>query len=153
MKDIKMDYRYTANISLGEFKFGSSITQYLEDFKHDFTPSDSATGWDNYSFKYPEIDIYTEEDEIISIRCEKHFFWKKKDLIEMHISDFIDLAKEDPDEVEDIFVYDEEHPQIVYGFEKIGLQIWTRDNKIITVLCADYEDDEDSIVGIKAPEQ
>lgn len=134
--DIKTDYKSIPNISVGKFKFNDLIKNYLDSIEYLFFPCKDVTEWDKYELKYPELIIYTENDIIESVVCYEKCFYKNVDLIGLHISDFINLSNSKPDEVEEMYMLHEEHPQVIYSFDDLGFQIWTRNNVIVTVSCS-----------------
>jgi len=123
-------------ISVGEFKFNTNIENYTSIYKFAYSPCDDITGWDKYKSNEFMFEIYTLDSLIVSIACRKQCIYKRKNLIEMLINDFISTYKINPDKIEKMFIGNEKKAQKIYEFDSLGLQIWVRDTKIVTIFCS-----------------
>ncbi|MBA3987485.1 MAG: hypothetical protein H0X63_13150 [Flavobacteriales bacterium] len=120
--------------SVGPFKLGTKISKY-EKFDLDYFPPDESTGWATYKMRDPELEIYTEEEIIISIACREVCNYKGQNLIGLPFKELMRLINERPEDKDEIIMEDGEL-QIVYEFYNFGLEVWTKCNIIVTVFCS-----------------
>lgn len=121
--------------SVGPFKFNSSIEAYLDSYELKYSPDIDETEWKTYSIEEMGLNIYVEQEKRVSIKSMKHLFYGDKDLIGMDFDFFKEYFQIEPDE-EDSISIDDDMNQSVYEFEKLGLQVWVRYHKIVTVFCS-----------------
>ena len=131
--------------SVGPFRFGTKISDYLENSVYNYIQKKDPdeTNWDCYEIESPKLDIYVENGLIQSIACYKKCILNGKNIIKIKIGDFISHVNEYPDlnQTDAIFIGNEEKPQVVYEFDKFGLQVWVKEGIIITVYCSPYIED------------
>jgi hypothetical protein len=136
-------------MSVSGFKFNDYINNYSH-VKHDIILSDynDEISTDSYVFKSPPINVWVGKDKkIFSICCEIECYYESINIIGMNINKFKKIFNLIEDEKDKIFKpYIEKkksgyRTETVYEFDKLGLQIWTYRNKIITVICSKYDEE------------
>lgn len=121
--------------SVGDFGFGENIAQHqkiLSDWE--FEPVDK---FGKVYYKSPDDNLMlaVRNQKIESIFCYRWVYYQGINLIGLTVQAFENLSNAKP--VGDIEQYDFEHdgfPQYVYEFESVGLQIWEKQEKIITII-------------------
>jgi hypothetical protein len=121
---------------VGPFVFFENIKSYCE-YNFDFIKCDDKTGWDSYKLGHEGIELYTENNSIISIACRKELRLNHTNLIGLSLDSFLNKYGLKPSKEEDkIYIPDDDNYQDVIEFDEIGLQIWLKGNKIETVFCS-----------------
>ena len=129
-------------IGVGDFDFGKKINTYFDIYKFEYFKCEDATEWDMYKVPDLSIEIYTENETIVSIACRKHCYFKGINIIGMNLVDFYNLLKLSPNRtVDKIYVKEGNHYQDVIEISEIGVQIWVYRGKIKTVFCSPLIDD------------
>ncbi|MFB6319586.1 hypothetical protein [Saccharicrinis sp. FJH54] len=125
---------------VGLFVFKENIEAYSA-FDFSFTECDDITSWDVYELEEVGIDIYTEKNCIVSIACRKELFFNGTNLIGLSFSTFTSKFNLKPSgETNRIYMPVDDDYQEVVEFDEIGIQIWLKENKILTVFCSDKVD-------------
>lgn len=129
--------------SVGGFMFNKSITDYLGLYKFTIYQKDGDYDCDKYNIDNPDISLYVDDNDIIeSINCREELIYKGRNLIGMSIEEFISHTGEKYYREIDELNFDEDKiPQYVYEFDDIGLQVWCKNDKIITVIASPYIED------------
>lgn len=127
---------------VGSFSFGRSIEEYKN---HDFVfeLGEDSTDWNEYQLENNGLYIYVEDGLIVSINCNKECWLKGVNLIGHNIYDFSDkfkLSLEDR-EVDQLYDANSDEDQDVYEFDELGIQIWSFQGVIRTVICSPQMDD------------
>lgn len=141
------DYKLVPHISVGRFKFGEKISKYISDIDYNFTKGEDDWDWHQYELVNPQMNIYVDEDKIVSIACRKKCMLFGSNIIGMSMSDLINVtnAYPDLDQTDTVFTESEnrklDNPQIVYEFDNFGMQVWVKNGVIVTVFCSPYEND------------
>jgi hypothetical protein len=137
LKEIKNMVAYFIPLeSIGEFDLDAQICDYTEKFNFKYSPADKSTEWETYSLENEGISLYVEDNKIISIVCDEECLYKGRNIIGMNIEEFISFYGVNPvGEVDELYVNDNE-TQNVYEFDDIGLQVWCRDDEIVTVIAS-----------------
>lgn len=130
-------------IKVGEFELDTSIDRYLESYQFQKTDKDES-GYESYILDQPSLSLFCEEDTIVSISCDDELLYKGRNLIGISIDEFISIVGMSNDgEIDELNFEDDGIPQLVYEFDEIGLQVWTKKGIIITIIASNYiEDDE-----------
>lgn len=121
--------------SVGGFEFGVNIAQYqavLADWE--FEPTDEF-GKAYYKSPDGNLILAIREQKIESIFCYQSVYYQGFNVIGLTVQTFENLSNAKP--VGDIEQYDFEDdglPQFVYEFESVGLQIWEKQGKIVTII-------------------
>ena len=134
--------------SVGPFKFGDNILKYknldlIEEFYNEFDKFDYEV--DRRVFKLLEdekyeIRLYTENDSIDTILCDKYLFYNDINLIGVKFEEFEKIIDSKYDEKSIEKVIDEN--QDVYEYVKLGLQVWVDNNgRIVTIICGPFIED------------
>ncbi len=132
------------NKSVGPYILGSPISNYLfDDIEFEFLKANGSDDWDCYRNKNDKFDIYIEEGLIISISCEKTCFYEGVNIIGIMIMELTKLIGEFPNlNITDAFeMHSDNTVQIVYEFDKWGIQVWTKKGKIVNIFCS-YDDEK-----------
>ena len=130
-------------VSLNIFRLNENIETYTQmKHKYEYEPPNS-TGWATY--RYPDFDItvYCENNIIECITCYQNCFYNKQNLIGVTIGRCKKILNAEPDSYDFMQVgYDDEKPQTVYEFDKLGLQIWVANQKVVSVSCSSFIEDD-----------
>lgn len=128
--------------SVGSFILGENINPIKEKNAFDFSPIDES-GLKSFILQDIGISLYVEGELIESIACHKTCNYKGKNLIQMSFDDFKNHVGLFPYGKKDEVYMSDDEVQDVYEFDDIGLQVWVKDNKVVTVIVSPYiEDDE-----------
>lgn len=126
---------------VGDFFLKSNISDYTEIFEFKYIPVDDVTEWETYEELDLKLSLYVENGTIQSISCNDECLFKGRNIIGMEIDEFMNFYNIEPvGEVEKLFVNGDE-TQDVYEFDDIGLQVWCRNNVIVTVIASMDEGD------------
>lgn len=134
-KEITKSPAITPFESVGNFGFGENIIQYqkiLSDWE--FEPADKF-GKAYYKSPDDNLMLAVRNQKIESIFCYRWVYYQGVNLMGLTVQAFENLLNAKP--VGKIEQYDFEHdgfPQYVYEFESVGLQIWEKQGKIITII-------------------
>lgn len=128
---------------VGEFDLNAQISDYTEKFNFKYSPADESTDWETYSLENEGISLYVEENKIISIVCDEECLYKGRNIIGMNIDEFINSYDVNPiGEIDELYV-NENETQNIYEFDDIGLQVWCRDDEIVTVIVSAFTDEDE----------
>ena len=129
-------------IGVGEFGFGDNIEKYLKRYSFEYEESQGVTR-ESYTIMHPEITIYVNEDKVIeSIGCYEECLYKGRNVIGMKIDEFVIHSGHHYEDEPDCLDFEEDNiPQYVYEFEDIGLQVWAKKDKIVTVIASKFEEE------------
>lgn len=126
--------------SIGFFQLGGNISQYkdlLSDWE--FEPIDEY-GKEYYKSSDENLMIAVRNQIIESIFCYKEVLYNNTNLIGLSIQEFKDLLNVEPiGDIEKYDFEDDNYPQFVYEFERIGLQVWEKNGVIVTVIAGSKE--------------
>ncbi|AMR33687.1 hypothetical protein A0256_20755 [Mucilaginibacter sp. PAMC 26640] len=128
------------NISVGDFKIGDTIKNYLHKSPTLYLKKDEYIE-NLYAFKEPPVDVFVDDlNNITNITCSFECIWKGQNLISMDYYEFLKLSKTIPDSFEKIYllINNRGQNQTVYTFENFGLQIWVWNGNIVTVSATKY---------------
>ncbi len=130
---------------IGEFILESDIKNYQEEMEFTQTPRDDATEWRAYSIEDIGVSLYVnDEGKIVSIVCDDDCLYKGRNLLGMNIEEFISHTEEKYyGEINELDFEDDGIPQYVYEFDDIGLQVWCKNDIIITVIASTFVEDEE----------
>ena len=143
VKDRKMEMEkmiLVPNTSVGMFMIGDHISNYL-DYPHVVEKhQEKEYSYDSYIFFNPNIILWVEDNKIETICCKKECYWEGNNLIKMPFEKFLLTYSLKPNKPDSIYllVNGKGQNQLVYEFDKFGLQIWVWRKKIVTVLVTNY---------------
>lgn len=122
---------------VGPFEFNKSIKLY-QDYDFKFSKCDDKTEWDLYSYEEDGIDIYTEEDLIVSISCRKTLMYNGLNIIGLELESFLQESNFTitKDNIDKIYMPDIDAYQDVIDLDDIGIQLWSKEDIIVTVFCS-----------------
>lgn len=124
--------------AVGIFQIGKKITEYdckFEIEKHEFNTFRS----EHYSIDHPKITLFVMNDVIDSIACYEECLFKGRNLIGMNLNEFMVFTGEEYTGKPDPLEFEEDGvPQWVYEFEGLGLQVWTKNDNIVTVIVSEF---------------
>lgn len=124
---------------IGEFQLGMLMKQHTRISEFNFEKDKDATSWDIYYNYDLGISIYTESitSKIVSIAAYKECYYNGENIMGLSLEKFVSLTKEKYYGEPDCLDFEEDNiPQYVYEFEDIGLQVWVKNNKIVTVIAS-----------------
>lgn len=124
---------------IGNFEIDTSIKSYLKEYDFEYFMDIDNIGRDTFSLDDIGISLYVESSNQIieSINCSESCLYRGRNIIGMTINEFIVHAETFYYEEPDCLDFDEDDiPQYVYEFEDIGLQVWTKHNRIVNVIAS-----------------
>lgn len=124
----------TPLIGINEFTFKSDIRNY-NNFDFHYTPM-NVIGYDTYDIDNSGLSIYAGNNLIESIACTKDLLYKGRNMIGMSIDEFKSHYNLNPSGDIDTLFVDDDETQDVYEFDEVGLQIWCRNNVIVTAIAS-----------------
>lgn len=128
---------------VGEFRFNTKISCYLNKYEFDILLKEKEYQSNHYTLKEQEVTLFVEENIIDSICCNEECLYKGRNLIGMTIEEFVSHTGEKYyGEIDKADFEDDNIPQYIYEFDDIGLQVWVKNNKIVTVIASAYIEDE-----------
>ena len=126
---------------VGPFLFGEAIEPLVDKMGLIEIPEESedATGWVCYTMPGQAIRIYSEDGKIVSIACYEDCWYGGINLVGAAFQDVVGLLgtvrlSDEPNVIE---IDDEE--QTVYEIESDEVQLWVRDEVVVTVICSTAE--------------
>ena len=128
------------NVSVGGMKFGSEIKDYLTkyDFQITYHIENEIPEWDKYELVKKEIEINVEGGFIETISARKELFYKGENLIGQSLESLEKIINVNYDEIDEVFLGEEEVPHKVCEYDKLGLQVWLKDSIIDCIYCDIY---------------
>ena len=138
------EYTVIPFVSVGVFKFDTPIKEYLQNSLYSYTQQGvQENGYDYYSIIEPQLSITCENGNITAIMCHKCCYINNRNLIGLSLSQCKKILNAEPDSYDFIQVgYDDEKPQTVYDFDSLGLQIWVANQKVVSVSCFSFTEDD-----------
>lgn len=129
----------TLHTSLSIFELGSNIRNYLH-LHYEYIPKEELEVYSDTYF-FPDYNIYLSVDEeveefIDDIRTDKSCIYQNKELIGMIYSDFNNLVKVSPDNIDYLYSYGPKkngRNYNVYTYNSLGLMLWVWRNRIRTI--------------------
>lgn len=130
---------------IGEFKFENLITGYSEKHSFEYLKDTDDIDLDSYIINEAGISLYVNsKSQIIeSISCKQECLYKGRNLIGMHIDEFVSHTGEKYyGEIDEVDFEEDNIPQYVYEFDDIGLQVWTKNDIVVTVIASSACEDD-----------
>ena len=122
---------------VGDFELNAPIARYSSKFEFEFSNDEYNTGWVAYQLSSLGITLYVDKllEIIVSLSCWKECIYKGRNIIGMSVDEFILHTDTDHLEEPDSLDFENDNiPQLVYEFEDLGLQVWTKNGIIVTVI-------------------
>ncbi len=134
---MKIVWEWEPNSSLGPIKLGDQISHYVEKFhlKDANDDNDDITGWVSYVLPSVDTYVYVENGIIVSITSYEEFFYKEKNIIGVKTSELLNILGRDPDEIGVSVLYDNGVIQTPFEYLDLGLQLWVRDEEVVSASC------------------
>jgi hypothetical protein len=130
------DLKIVPFISVGPFKLNSNINNYSS---YEFTfykcKEDDIVGWDTYDLN-DAISIYTEQDIIVNISCHATCSLHGITVVGGHYSNFLQVFNPSDITHDNIYMASDDDNQDVYDIDDFGLQLWCKNDLIVTVICS-----------------
>jgi hypothetical protein len=123
--------RWEPLVSVGPFKFNTSIHLYLKSYK--LKLKHKAKGiphWDIYETSDGKVRICTENSEIVSISCSQSCEYQTHNIVGLKFSELKALLGSE-DRIDD-----EEAGAIPVLYDSFGLQVWLKNDIVIDVACS-----------------
>ena len=128
---------------VGDFKISSLVMDYFNSHEFEILPKDGKYDCEKYTFSNPSISLFVENGVIESIYCDEECLYKGRNLIGMHIDEFISHTGEKYyGKIDEVDFEEDNIPQYVYEFDDIGLQVWTKNDIIVTVIASSACEDD-----------
>ena len=147
LKKVKdFDFTLNPNISVGKFRFGRNIDEYVLGYSFKFFEPNSKLEDDagKYSNEELGLTLFIDKSKLISnIFCKKYCFYKGVNLIGLNIDKFIAKFELLPNKIEKFLVYlneSEIQNQTAYDIDDLGISLWTYRKKILKVTCQNGSD-------------
>ena len=138
-------FTFTVNESVGVFKFGTPISDYISIYEYNYIVRNEEYEESRDSYEIPFFGVCLSVDEsnlITDIICNKYCYWEDTNLIGLNIDKLIDLINIKPDKIEKMMVclnQDDVQNQTVYDFDSLGMIVWTFRKKIRRIICYQNE--------------
>ena len=138
-------YNWVPNVSVGEFRFGTPVSDYVDVgrvTKRTYDPELGGGDW--YADENDDPVITVDEHGLINdILCYDGLFYRGRNLIGLHIEEVVKVLGQSPDEYGEPVELDDDDVQITAEFEDLGLQLWLRDGVAVSAVVAPaFEDDQ-----------
>jgi hypothetical protein len=128
-------------VGVGDLKFGTSIEFIIEKRDFNFKVENDNTNWLTFENEKLGLNLYFENNLLISISCFKTLVYKGINIIGLTISELIETLVIKSISLPDKIFINEFEFQTVYEIDEYGLQIWIENNKIVTVIVSpNFED-------------
>ncbi|MEM9885465.1 MAG: hypothetical protein AAF849_06200 [Bacteroidota bacterium] len=130
---------------IGEFKLQHSVTGYTNKFVFEVSNGESSTGWVTFSLDEFGLSLFVDKATMVieSISCDEECLYKGRNIINMTIQEFITHSGKVYYDEPDCLDFEEDNiPQYVYEFDDIGLQIWVKNDKIVTVIAFEHIEED-----------
>ena len=126
--------------SVGPFRFGVQIAEYLESWPLVFFGRGDSSGYDSYLLDSIGVSLYTEEGRLEAVFCEKECVYRGRNVIGMAFQDFETHANVIAVETPGIYEFEaDDVNQKVYEYDAIGLQVWTKHGCVVAVIASDSQ--------------
>ncbi len=125
---------------VGFFKFGDDIKIHSNILVQIPEERDNKVEWDVYTIPGRNIRIFTERNKIVSIACYDNFYFKNVNIIGYDAKKINTLLNTQSNiEVDEIEI--DGQIQKVYEYDALGLQVWTK-NELVVSIFANAECDD-----------
>ena len=137
------------NISVGALEFGQEIEPLVKEgtLVEVVDSEDQDDRFIRYSsrvFAYPddpegdELLVFADETgtTIEDIHCHRSLKLGEAELIGATLPDVVKLVGSEPDEIEQGFELGEGNFQDIAEFERLGLQVWTKDGAVVSIFAS-----------------
>lgn len=129
--------------SVGDFKINSKIDDYFNSHEFEVFPKDGEYDSEKFNIDNPSISLFVEDGVIESICCDEECLYKGRNLIGMSIEELISHTGEKYyGEIDEADFEEDNIPQYIYEFEDIGLQVWTKNGIVVTVIASTACEDD-----------
>lgn len=126
--------------SISSFQFDSDILQYQMLLSNwELEPMDEF-GKEYYKSPDNNLMLAVRKQKLESIFCYQTLYYQNINLIGLTIAELCQLFNTQPTgEVSEYDFEDDGYPQFVYQFDTIGLQVWEKQGKIVTIIASGQE--------------
>lgn len=139
-----MSIKFIPFKKVGPFVLGDKVKYYIN--KHNFIISKGheSTNWDCYELVDEGIELYVEDDIVVSIACRKECYLNGFNLIGMNYHTFLDkFSLPENREHDSAYMASDDDYQDIYEVDEMGVQIWCKKDKIVTVFCSPHLEEGD----------
>ena len=133
-------------VGVGDFHFEESIEQYLATFDFGYLPKEDSNDTHSYYIDNPNMSLWVKDNGLIeNIKCTEECLYRGRNMIGMHIDDFLNFYELLPDgDVDELNWEEDGIPQFVYEFNELGLQVWVKNAHVITIIASmPFTDEEE----------
>lgn len=120
--------------SVGPFKLNNNVSTYAN-YNLTFHKENDSTGWDAYNLD-DKISLYTDGELIVSIACRVACSLQGDLLVGEQFSQFLTVRQSYNISHDKIYMPEDDNYQDVYDIDEFGLQLWVRNDIIVTVFCS-----------------
>lgn len=123
--------------SVDIFGLDSQIENYQSYLNYWHYEPDDEFGKSYYKSLDGNLMIAVRNQKIESIFCYQSLYYKGVNLIGLTLNDFKALMNTEPvGEVDELDFEMDGYPQFVYEFERVGLQVWEKQDLIVTIVAS-----------------
>lgn len=127
---------------IGEVYFGESKEKYFNVLQKSDELTSESEGYEVYELPEKDMAVYFEDGVVDSINCKEECLFKGRNIIGMSYTEFISYYDLEPDGEPDELDFEEDNiPQLVYEFDDLGLQVWTKNDIVVTVIASNIIDE------------
>lgn len=125
--------------SIGKFIFDTNIDEYRDELTSFNYEEPDEFNKEYYRSQDDNLMIAVRKNILESIFSYKELYYENTNLIGLSLSEFQKLLQ--VDDVGHVEEYDlgDEVPQFVYQFDDIGVQVWTKQDKVVTIIASGKE--------------
>lgn len=125
--------------SIGKFIFDTDVNQYYDElavFNYEETDEFNK---EYYKSQDGNLIIAVRKNILESIFCYKELYYKNTNLLGLSLSEFSKLLQTDHVGYVEEYNLGDEVSQFVYQFDEIGVQVWTKQSKVVTIIASGLE--------------
>lgn len=124
---------------IGKFIFDTDVNQYYDElavFNYEETDEFNK---EYYKSQDGNLIIAVRKNILESIFCYKELYYKNTNLLGLSLSEFSKLLQTDHVGYVEEYNLGDEVSQFVYQFDEIGVQVWTKQSKVVTIIASGLE--------------
>lgn len=136
---MSQSWEWVPNRRLGPFELGVPISHYVERFGAVREPDDPDRSpledWISYSLPGSDAYLCAEDDLLVSVTAHADVSFQGTELIGLTLAELERVLGCKADETGEPVLYDDGDIQTPHDFFDHGLQVWTRDGRVISLSC------------------
>ena len=137
---------FQPKVGVGEILFGDPISRYLEILNLNAQLTSESKEYDVYDLPEKDLTVYVEDGLVESINCQEELVFKGRNVIGMTYDDFLSYYDLEPDGEPDSLDFEDDNiPQLVFEFDELDLQIWVKNDIVVTAVASNFVDEENNV--------